>query len=176
MLFKTIHGSRLYGLAHKDSDYDFYTVVDRVPKRRAKYATHKIVDGVDSVVVDFGTWVNMCQSGVPQALEAMFSRQATFDDISEFRESFVAGETVRDKYYRTIDNFIREPDFKKNRHALRMALNLRDALRYGRFNPTLSKRAAVWVTYHAKYMPFDELREFTLNFASGGVDKYDHIR
>lgn len=171
MLFKTIHGSRLYGLAHKDSDYDFYTVVDRVPKKRAKYATHRIVDGVDSVVVDFGTWVNMCQSGVPQALEAMFSQMATFDDISEFRKSFVAGENIRDKYYRTIDNFLDAPDFKRNRHALRMAINLRDARRYGRFNPTLSPKARVWVTYYAKHVPLDELREFTLGFANDTVDK-----
>lgn len=166
MLFKTLHGSHLYGLAHEQSDHDYYVVLPTQRGRKARYATQTIVDGVDTTTVDFGTWVNMCQSGVPQALEAMFSSMATHDEISEFRNSFRVGDGIRDKYYRTIDNFLAESDFKKNRHAIRLALNLRDGLRYGRFNPTLSPRARVWVTFHAKHVPLDELREFVLDFAN----------
>ncbi len=36
VLFKTPHGSHLYGLAHADSDKDFYTVLDKVPTARAR--------------------------------------------------------------------------------------------------------------------------------------------
>lgn len=166
LLFKTVHGSRLYRLAHENSDLDYYQVVETKRNRKARYAKQSIIDGVDTTTVDFGTWVNMCQSGVPQACEAMFSSMAVVDEISEFRNAFRIGPGVRDKYFRTIDNFLTEPDFKRNRHALRLTLNLRDALRYGRFNPTLSARAAVWVTFHAKHMPFNELREFVLDFAN----------
>ena len=165
MLFKTLHGSHLYGLAHEGSDKDYYVVLDTQKKKKAKYARQSIVDGVDTTVVDFGTWVNMCQHGTPQALEAMFSSMAEVDEISNFRQAFRVGDGIRDTYYRTIDNFLAEEDFKRNRHAIRLALNLRDALRYGRFNPTLSRRARVWVTFHAKNMPLDELREFTLDFS-----------
>lgn len=139
ILFKTIHGSRLYGLAHEDSDYDYYTVVDRVLKKKAKFSTHTIVDGTDSVVVDFGTWVDLCTKGVPQALEAMFSTKAEIDHIPEFRSSFHTGSRdVWDRYSRTIKSFIMQDDFKHKRHGLRLALNLKDLREYGRFNPTLT--------------------------------------
>lgn len=139
ILFKTVHGSRLYGLSHDDSDYDYYTVVDRVVKRKASYSTQTIGDGVDSVVVDFGTWVNLCTKGVPQALEAMFSSKAEVDKISHLRAGFrVGSDQVYDRYTRTIKSFAMQDDFKHKRHSLRLALNLRDIRQYGRFNPTLS--------------------------------------
>lgn len=75
-LFKTVHGSRLYGLSHANSDEDYYTVVTKRPsdtrfgrQTRARYAKQKINGNEDSMVVDFGTWVEQCRSGVPQALE-----------------------------------------------------------------------------------------------------------
>lgn len=137
VLFKTVHGSRLYGLSHEDSDWDYYTVVDRVKKNKAKYATHKIIDDVDSVVVDFGTWMGLCQKGVPQALEAMFSQQPIVDNLSEFRANFVAG-TNYDAYLRTIKALAFEDDFKHKRHAIRLAIEMREMREKGRFNPTLS--------------------------------------
>lgn len=168
VLFKTVHGSHLYGLAHAGSDDDFYIVVDTVPKNKIRYAKQSIVDGVDSTTVDWGTWVNMCQSGVPQALEAMFSQKALYEapGIREFRSAFRMGSQARDKYYRTMDNFLAEPNEKKNRHALRLALNLRDGLRYGWFNPTLTSKQKIWVTYHAKNTPLEQLREMALNMAN----------
>lgn len=168
MLFKTIHGSHLYGLAHENSDRDYYVVVDRVPKKKAKYAKQSIVDGVDTTTVDFGTWVNQCQLGVPQALEAAFSRYPLFESagIKEYRNSLRVGNGMRDRYYRTIDNFLAEPDFKKNRHGLRLALNLRDGLRYGRFNPTLTRRQALWVTFHAKNTSLNDLRGMAFGLAN----------
>lgn len=168
MLFKTVHGSHLYGLAHEDSDDDFYVVVNTVKKNRAKYAKQSIIDGVDTTTLDWGTWVNQCQAGVPQALEAMFSQKPLYEapGIREFRASFRTGPAMRDRYYRTIDNFLAEPNFKKNRHGLRLALNLRDGLRYGWFNPTLTAKQKVWATYHAKYTELDALRDMALNMAN----------
>lgn len=147
VLFKTVHGSRLYGLVHENSDEDFYTVVTKRNadhrygrQERARYAKQTIVGDEDTMLVDFGTWVEMCKSGVPQALEAMFSEMAVEDKIAEFREGFRAGTGVVDRYLRTIKSFAySEVDpFKRKRHALRLALNLNELLKTGRFNPTLS--------------------------------------
>jgi predicted nucleotidyltransferase len=155
VLFKTVHGSRLYGLAHAGSDEDFYTVVTKKPvdtyynrQSKARYAKQKITGDEDSMVVDFGTWVEMCKSGVPQALEAMFSDMVVEDRIKEFRESFRCGTQVYERYFRTIKSFALAEDdgIKKRRHALRLSLNLRDIGRYGRFNPTLSPEDAAWIT------------------------------
>lgn len=156
VLFKTVHGSRLYGLSHADSDEDFYTVVTKQStatrfgrQTRARYAKQKIDGNEDSMVVDFGTWVEMCKSGVPQALEAMFSNMPVGDDrIADFRSGFRVGTEVYERYFRTIKSFALSEDktIKKRRHALRLALNLRDIGRYGRFNPTLSVEDARFIT------------------------------
>lgn len=158
-LFKTVHGSRLYGLAHENSDYDYYTVVTKKPtdtrygrQTRAKYAKQKISGSQDSMVVDFGTWVEQCRSGVPQALEAMFSTMVVGDDrIADFRSGYRVGTEVYERYLRTIKSFALAEDegIKKRRHALRLALNLRDMGMTGRFNPTLSREDAEYITRYA---------------------------
>lgn len=167
MLFKTVHGSHLYGLAHKGSDDDFYVVVNTRRNRKVKYARQNISEGVDTTTVDFGTWMNMCASGVPQALEAMFSRMPTYEavGIREFRNSFRWGDACSDRYWRTIDNFLAEKDFKKNRHGLRLAMNMRDGGRYGRFNPTLTPNDALLITYWSKNLELDQLRETAFGLA-----------
>lgn len=137
VLFKTVHGSRLYGLSHDESDHDYYTVVEKVKTKRARYSTHKIVDDVDSVVVDFGTWMNLCTKGVPQALEAMFSPEAEVDKVAALRAGFTVGSGVYDTYLRTIKSFAMQDEFKPKRHAVRLALNLADIRLYGKFNPRL---------------------------------------
>lgn len=159
VLFKTVHGSRLYGLAHAGSDDDFYTVVTKLDtdtrygrQTRARYAKQKITGNEDSFVVDFGTWVEMCKSGVPQALEAMFSNMPLGDDrIADFRASFRCGTQVFEKYMDTIKSFALAEDAttKKRRHALRLALNLNELARTGRFNPTLSVEDARYVSLYA---------------------------
>jgi predicted nucleotidyltransferase len=155
VLFKTVHGSRLYGLSHAGSDEDFYTVVTKTPvddrynrQTKARYAKQKITGSEDSFVVDFGTWIEMCKSGVPQALEAMFSQMPIEDRIGEFRASFRTGPVVMDKYLKTIKSFALAEDdtIKKRRHALRLALNMRELAETGRFNPTLSQEDANWIT------------------------------
>jgi len=167
VLFKTVHGSRLYGLAHENSDEDFYTVVDKVKNRKARYARQSIVGDEDSMVVDFGTWVDMCKSGVPQALEAMFSDMAVEDHIEEFRKSFRVGTQCYDRYLRTIKSFaLSETDpFKRKRHSLRLALNFRQMREYGRFNPTLSKHQAEGITWVAQAWSGEEVYDFALGLA-----------
>jgi predicted nucleotidyltransferase len=151
VLFKTVHGSRLYGLAHQDSDWDFYTVLDRVPKNKARYAKQKIsADGTDAMTVDFGTWLQMCVSGVPQALEAMFSSSPIMDDISHFRRGYRVSTGASERYLRTITSFTLTQDNKRKRHGLRLALNMHDFTRQGFFNPTLSANEVDFATEYAK--------------------------
>lgn len=167
VLFKTVHGSRLYGLAHANSDEDFYTVVDKVKTAKARYAKQKIVGDEDSMVVDFGTWVDMCKSGVPQALEAMFSNMAVEDHIAEFRADFRVGTGVYDRYLRTIKSFaLTEVDpFKRKRHALRLALNFKEMRGTGRFNPTLNEKQAAGISDMAELWTGEEVYEFALSLA-----------
>lgn len=140
VLYKTVAGSKLYGLSHENSDDDFYTVVSKVKTAKATYSKQRIDGNEDSVVVDFGTWLGMCRKGVPQALEAMFSTMAIVDDIAEFRQGFRVGTEVYDTYLRTIKSFAFSGEFKKRRHSLRLGFNLKDIREYGRFDPTLNVR------------------------------------
>lgn len=150
VLFKTVHGSRLYGLAHANSDWDYYAVVDKVKTTKARYAKQKIVDGIDTMTVDFGTWIDMCKDGVPQACEAMFSEEVIIDDISDFRKSFRISTGANERYLRTITSFTMTQDPKRKRHGLRLALNMHDFTRTGRFSPTLSPNEVDFVTEYAK--------------------------
>lgn len=153
VLFKTVHGSKLYGLSHAGSDDDFYTVVTKAGNTtnhtRKKYAKQKITGNEDSMVVDLGTFLEMCRNGVPQALEAMFSDMTIGEDrIADLRRGFRVSTETYERYYRTIKSFALSEDdgIKKRRHALRLALNLRDIGRYGRFNPTLSPEDVAYIT------------------------------
>ena len=139
ILFKTIHGSRLYGLNHKDSDEDFYTVVDKVKTSKSRYAKQTIIDNEDSMVVDFGTWLNSCTKGVPQSLEAMYSNMPIVDEITAFRSGFRVGTEVYGTYLRTIKSFIMTDEFKTKRHGIRLAFNLNSIRQYGCFNPSLNE-------------------------------------
>ena len=149
VLFKTVHGSRLYNLANADSDNDYFTLCTNRPKTRARYAKQSITGQEDSLVMDFSTWLQSCQKGVPQALEAMFSTMAIVDEIAAFRASYRVGTGVFDTYFRTIKSFALQEGHKKKRHALRLALNLREMAETGRFNPTLSSEDVAYVSAYA---------------------------
>lgn len=158
LLFKTRHGSHLYGLNHADSDEDFYTVVRRPRSKRQKYAKHTIVDGIDTMKVDLPTWLRLCEKGVPQALEAMFAPNPLVDNIPWLRAGYRAwGAEVRGRYHRTIESFIFvDSSLKKKRHALRLALNLQDLRRYGRFNPQMHPGHIAWANFIVKNVEDEE--------------------
>jgi len=146
-LFRTIHGSNLYGLAHENSDEDYYTVLANRPRRRSRYAKQTIVDNIDSMVVDLSTFTRYADLGVPQALEAMFSSYAEIDLIEDYRLSYRANmANARDRYTRTIKSFALNDDFKRRRHAFRLCLNLIVLMDTGRFNPRLSPQEAIRVS------------------------------
>lgn len=168
VLFKTLHGSRLYGLAHEHSDEDFYVVVDKIKTNKARYARQQITGGQDTTVVDFGTWLNMCVSGVPQAVEAMFSQQPLIDTIGAFRSGYRVSTGASERYLRTITNFCMTQDPKRKRHGLRLALNMADFTRAGRFNPRLTSNEVDFVTEQSK-KDCDSVYAIAMNIA---LDRY----
>lgn len=140
ILLQTIHGSHLYGLNHERSDLDYYIVVSDEDNKITK-ATQTIVDGIDTTVIGYGSFMEMCFKGVPQALEAMFSTSATIDEFKAFRDAYRAGGAgVVDVYRRTIYNFTYETrqGQKYKKHAVRLMLNLNSLLKFERFNPRLT--------------------------------------
>ncbi|ROR95506.1 hypothetical protein EDD28_0059 [Salana multivorans] len=149
-LLRTPHGSHLYGLADAESDLDTYTVI-----ADGHRGSQSICDGLDATVIPLSRWLHLCDIGAHQALEAMFSRQADPSPLDPYRSGYRAaiGATA-DRYRRTIRNFIlsdRYPigsraDFKRNRHALRLVLNLNEVLTCGRFDPTLTPAQARSIT------------------------------
>jgi hypothetical protein len=80
----------------------------------------------------------------------MFSSMAIEDKISDFRSQFRVSTGASERYLRTITSFTFTQDPKRKRHGLRLALNMWDFTRYGRFNPTLNANQVDFVTENAK--------------------------
>lgn len=139
-LLETVHGSHLYGLAHEGSDLDTYRVIERFAGARLNRVRHSVDKeaGTDVTIVGLSTFMHLCEEGVPQALEAMFSPAATIDELAELRAAYRVGWTMGRTYMRTATNFINGDTEKKKRHAIRLLLNLNEAEVSGRFNPVLS--------------------------------------
>lgn len=163
-LFRTVHGSHLYGLAHAGSDHDTYEVVTRLPYvahngSRSKYARQTIQGSEDRFVIDLSTFMAQCDRGVPQALEAMFSTVADVDHIAELRAGYRAGGEVVARYLRTIKAFYNHGDAKRRRHAARLAQNLQDIRQYGRFNPKVYSVEALDLLTRLSH---EDLQDFAL--------------
>lgn len=154
-LFKTVHGSRLYGLNHAGSDEDWYSVILGLSK-----TTQKISDNQDIIAMDYSTFLSQAEKGVPQALESMFSTRVVFDHIPSFRRNFVPnyGSTI-DTYGRTIRGFARssKDSLKRQRHAIRLTLNLDKLWKTGRFDPTLDTTEVAVVRSLEHVMDSEEL-------------------
>lgn len=149
LLLRTVHGSHLYGLNHKDSDYDTFEVYEnQIGRIKARNAKQSITDDDDVVRTDLSTFMLYATKGVPQYLEAMWSTMADVDHISDMRYAFQPDlyETER-TYVRTIKNFVKEGSYKRRRHAWRLHLNLSELHGTGQFNPTLTGVQANLISY-----------------------------
>lgn len=139
VLLATVHGSRLYNLAHENSDYDWFEVHGWDKARGGQ----RIVGTEDRTKTSYDRFMRYCEKGVPQYLEAMFSQKAYIDNFPFDRQQFyVPGmREVRDTYKRTIKAFWargkEENSNKMKVHAWRLHYNLCDMEESGRFNPSL---------------------------------------
>ena len=139
ILLETVHGSRLYGLATPESDFDSFKVIADNPTRRGKYARQATDGTYDQIVCDLSTFVQYASKGVPQYLEAMWSPIATVDEIPEMRWSFRPDfYTTVYTYEKLINREWNEPGLKAKTRAYRWLINLLDFNEYGIFNPILS--------------------------------------
>lgn len=138
VVFSTIHGSHLYGMANDTSDTDVFRVTTGTMPR-----AHHSVDRltlVDTCTVGWDTYLKRIFEGSHQSVEALFSPFKVWHSHEELRDFIegmrVTGPRVFEKYERTIKRFC-YGDFKRRRHAVRLNLNLADLRNEGRFNPVM---------------------------------------
>ena len=137
-ILRTVHGSRLYGLAGPNSDEDIFTVY---PTGRN---SQKIIGTIDYIDWNLPTFIKNVGEGIPQALEALWSEQAFIADeykpwFSKMYPNFIS---MVDNYSSTMHSSVLQGTAKGNQRAMRMAYNLGEAYEYGKFNPTISERVA----------------------------------
>ena len=92
-IFTTTHGSRLYGFAHADSDFDTFTVTDST-SRRVKQSVDG--EGNDRAIVGINRFLNLAVSGSHQSVEALFSPVKEWADTDSARK------------WRTLIRFVRD--------------------------------------------------------------------
>lgn len=171
VLFRTQTGSKLYGLGNANSDDDYYVVT---PSKQVTYRSKRIKASQsfegdkDTVYMDFKSFVALCEKGVPNTLEVMFSRASVSEFFEDYRNNYFCSDpVVIHKYMATIKMYslgTGDSQFKYRRHALRLAHNLEEILYTGRFNPTLTPAVARRITEMAsqsdmKY--FKDLEKFS---------------
>jgi len=153
VLLSTVHGSRLYGLNHSNSDDDRYIVTGGFGKR----ARQTLAANDDVIVVSYEKFVDMLYNGTPQAVEALFSEVADVHLLTHLRDSYLASNTrLVHRYLKTIKSFAltdvsdERVVFKRRRHALRLADNLNEIVLSGRFDVRLSDSKAALFTEWAR--------------------------
>lgn len=149
LLLETVHGSHLYGLAHADSDLDYYRVW------AGKKNMRQTIQGkYDITNKSYEQFLHEVSIGVPQALEALWSPIKTVNKLDFVTIVPGYSETVN-RYLRTIKSFWTE-DLKKRRHSARLYLNLQDYMACGHFNPRLTaeqKETVQWFAENSFYYP-----------------------
>lgn len=141
-IFRTVHGSYLYGLDISSSDYDVYVVYEDSPLGNPSKLKHQM--GKEDIVSgNLSTFLNRAQSGSHQAVEALFSPKKVWGPGQEekwgplFSSFRISGKEVFAKYERTILKFC-YGDFKRRRHAVRLGFALEELRTTGRTWPELS--------------------------------------
>lgn len=137
LLFRGLIGSRMYGLEHDASDYDYYEIWSEAPSSRNK--TLQTITGDDDVTrVSLNHFLFLAMNGSHQALDAMFTPYAEIDKISALRENFSAGFNVLVDFERIITELTNQNLPKKRLHAARIAYNMKELAETGRYNPVLT--------------------------------------
>ena len=161
LIFSTVHGSHLYGMAHNGSDVDIYEVFEG----DGTSLTQKIHGGDDHVWGSLEAFTRRALTGSHQSCEALFSPVKVFrpgmrEKYGAYLDGFrVTGSDVFAKYERTIKKFC-YGDFKRRRHAARLALNLAELRAEGRFNPRLKPQQVRYIGLAAEKFEGDKLWQY----------------
>lgn len=169
-LFETVHGSHLYGLAHAGSDRDRFAVTLSGSTR----AHHRQVGDDDLTEMGLSLFLLRAAEGSHQSVEALFSPHKVWtaegDRYRPMIESMrVTGGAVFAKYERTITKFA-FGNFKRRRHAARLALNLSQLRDTATIRPVLSSEEVRWANLMAALEGNELLRELGLRGLSSSAD------
>lgn len=167
LLYRTVTGSRLYGLDHTDSDFDTIEVYANKVPSPSKWIKQSIKGKEDVTRMNLSTFMLYANRSSHQILEAMYSRQAEVDFIEELRSSYVINtNTFVSLYNRTIRNFVMQNTRKGKMHACRLHFNLQDGLENGRFEPEVTGKRKDWLL-NSETIEFDRfLEEYLDEYAS----------
>lgn len=138
----TIHGSFLYGTAHKESDLDLYVVTEQ--SARAKQVID--ADGHDVVVVGMGHFLESVAQGGHQAVEALCSPHAAWNEDSSLhamlaRTTVPAGrcaetwQATAQKFRNRSEAVKNEDVARKLRHHAGRLDEMAERMFYGRYSP-----------------------------------------
>ena len=159
LLFRTPIGSRLYGLAHANSDNDTLEVYSNtIPSPLKKI--RQTIDGKNDVIrMNLSTFMMYADRSSHQILEAMYSDIAEVDLLKDFRHRYKLNTaTFVSLYNRTIRNFHTKGDRKSKMHACRIHFNLQDGLEHGRFSPVVTDKQRAFLL-NSETEEFDKLVE-----------------
>ena len=167
LIFRTQHGSHLYGFEHAGSDYDLYEVYEG-----KSHTLRQSTDGtLDVVTGTLEAFLLRAASGSHQSVEAIFSESKEWAPGMEEKwgpliENFrVTDPEAFAKYERTIKKFA-FGDYKRRRHACRLAINLGELRETGRITPRLHPVDRVLCSGYAKIYEghelLDQIREVAI--------------
>ena len=172
-IFRTVHGSHLYGMAHADSDMDLYIVTDS----RRDRARQTVVDGIDSVRIGLSTFLEYAGGGSHQSCETLFSTKKEWTEYGLAYKPLIEGmrvygEDVFRKYERTIVKFS-FGDFKRRRHAVRLSFNLNGLRDRGKFDPTMTEEQIKLANFLAECYTGEDLLPWLLHRNWGPKNSQD---
>lgn len=127
LLLRALAGSRLYGTARPESDWDWYEVHDDIAPRQRK------VGDLDEIRMPLSKWIMLCEKGTHQALDAMWCppHLCEVDHLTPWRMSFrVDPWRVADQLERTAYSMGNE------KHTLRLAHCAARVREHGWYDPS----------------------------------------
>lgn len=140
-IFGSITGSRLRGLHHEGSDYD-YTIIVESSK---KINTHSASDTVDIRFIDLETFVKQLTIKPSHSdLDLLYSQEKVYGDRKDLTSVLEAitpnTRLVREVFFRTGKKLLDHKEPKRVTLSTYVASKFNEFLYEGSYNPTLSSK------------------------------------
>ena len=132
LLLRMVAGSRLYGTARPDSDYDWYEIHDQGKP------FHQVSETGDITRWPLSMFMRVADKGGHNALDLMFAPRGwpEVDLLADLRLSYFANPAnCAHRFPKTVESMLARGDEKGKMHAQRLSENLEDILKTGRYNP-----------------------------------------